>query len=103
MMSVGRMLGSVKQTPVLLNRMAGHVQQRMAKSTHHVEVGENRSVAYKQMPGTKQPTIVHVPGLHSYAHMNGMTAKSILRYRLTKDSVSRPPLRLASDSKLVCS
>ena len=54
-------------------------QQRMSKSTHHVQVGENRSVAYKQMPGTKQPTIVHVPGLHSYAHMNGMTAKSILR------------------------
>jgi len=55
-------------------------QQRMSRSTHHVQVGDNRSVAYKQMPGTQQPTIVHVPGLHSYAHMNGMTAKSILRF-----------------------
>lgn len=55
-------------------------QQERGKRTHHVQVGENRSVAYKQMPGTKQPTIVHVPGLHSYAHMNGMTAKSILRF-----------------------
>ena len=81
MMSVRRMLPSNSQMlPVMLNRMGCYAHQRMAKSTHHVEVGENRSVAYKQMPGTKQPTIVHVPGLHSYAHMNGMTAKSILRY-----------------------
>jgi len=80
-MSVRRMLPSNSQMlPVMLNRMGCYAHQRMAKSTHHVEVGENRSVAYKQMPGTKQPTIVHVPGLHSYAHMNGMTAKSILRF-----------------------
>merc|ERR1719412_387248 len=57
-----------------------NLQQERGKRTHQVQVRENRSVAYKQMPGTKQPTIVHVPGLHSYAHMNGMTAKSILRF-----------------------
>ena len=49
------------------------------KSTHTLKIGENRQIAYRQMPGQSQPTIVMVPGFHSYAHMNGMTAKSILR------------------------
>ena len=50
------------------------------KSSHTLKVGENRQISYRQMPGHFQPTIVMVPGFHSYAHMNGMTAKSILRY-----------------------
>ena len=53
--------------------------QKRAGSTHQVSVAPNRKIAYQQMPGTRQPTVVFVPGLHSYAHMNGMTAKSILR------------------------
>ena len=52
------------------------------KSSHVLEVGENRQIAYRQMPGQSQPTIVMVPGFHSYSHMNGMTAKSILRYEI---------------------
>jgi len=49
-------------------------------TVHNVLISEGREVAYQQMPGTRQPTVVFVPGLHSYAHMKGMTAKSIMRY-----------------------
>lgn len=48
------------------------------KSTHVLTVAENRRIKYRLVPGTRSPTIVFVPGYHSYAHMNGMTAKSIL-------------------------
>ena len=54
-------------------------QQLRFKSSHVLKISENRQLAYRQMPGQSQPTIVMVPGFHSYAHMNGMTAKSILR------------------------
>ena len=47
---------------------------------HRLEIGPNRFLAYRQVPGQKQPTIVFVPGLHSYLHMQGMTAKALLRY-----------------------
>jgi hypothetical protein len=45
-----------------------------------LEVAPNRYLAYRQVPGRRQPTIVFVPGLHSYSHMNGMTARALLRY-----------------------
>merc|ERR1719273_3118087 len=56
-------------------------QQRGAKKrAQQLEVAPNRFVAYRQVPGQRQPTIVLVPGLHSYLHMQGMTAKALLRY-----------------------
>jgi len=58
--------------------LIGH--QKRHKSSHKLEIGENRQISYRLMPGQSQPTIVMVPGFHSYAHMNGMTAKSLLRY-----------------------
>lgn len=39
-----------------------------------------RFVRYKQIPGSNQPTIVYVPGLHSYSHMHGMLSTCLLRY-----------------------
>jgi hypothetical protein len=54
-------------------------QQLRFKSSHTLKIGENRQISYRLMPGQSQPTIVMVPGFHSYAHMNGMTAKSLLR------------------------
>ena len=62
-----------------LQKHLGRNQQLRFKSSHVLKIGENRQIAYRQMPGQSQPTIVMVPGFHSYAHMNGMTAKSILR------------------------
>ena len=49
------------------------------KRSHTLEIGENREISYRLMPGQSEPTIVMVPGFHSYAHMNGLTAKSLLR------------------------
>ena len=62
-----------------LQKQFGRNQQIRFKSSHILKIGENRQLAYRQMPGQSQPTIVMVPGFHSYSHMNGMTAKSILR------------------------
>ena len=42
----------------------------------------SRSVAYKTLPGMKSPSIVMVPGLHSYTHMSGQKASCLLRCRL---------------------
>lgn len=57
-----------------------HQQQRGAKMrAHRLEIGPNRYLAYRQVPGQRQPTIVFVPGLHSYLHMQGMTARALLR------------------------
>ena len=70
----------VKQgSRVTVGKHLGRNQQLRFKSSHVLKIGENRQLAYRQMPGQSQPTIVMVPGFHSYAHMNGMTAKSILR------------------------
>ena len=49
------------------------------KRSHTLKIGENREISYRLMPGQSEPTIVMVPGFHSYAHMNGLTAKSLLR------------------------
>ena len=55
-------------------------QQRGAKMrAQQLEVAPNRFLAYRQVPGQRKPTIVLVPGLHSYLHMQGMTARALLR------------------------
>jgi pimeloyl-ACP methyl ester carboxylesterase len=45
-----------------------------------VNEGANRTLNFREIPGDKQPTVVFVPGLHSYAQMNGTMGKCILRY-----------------------
>jgi len=55
--------------------------QRGAKMrAQQLEVAPNRYLAYRQVPGQRKPTIVLVPGLHSYLHMQGMTARALLRF-----------------------
>ena len=54
-------------------------QRRHRSNVHTITVSGDRQIAYRQVPGHRQPTVVVVPGLHSYAHMNGLTAKSISR------------------------
>jgi hypothetical protein len=50
-------------------------------NTHLLDIGEGRSVAYQTIPGQRKPTIVMIPGLHSYTHMSGTKASCLLRYR----------------------
>ena len=40
----------------------------------------SRSVAYQIIPGQRRPTVVMVPGLHSYTNMKGMKASCLLRW-----------------------
>lgn len=49
-------------------------------NTHLLDIGEGRSVAYQTIPGQRKPTIVMIPGLHSYTHMSGTKASCLLRY-----------------------
>uniref|UniRef100_A0A0K2V7I7 Serine aminopeptidase S33 domain-containing protein n=1 Tax=Lepeophtheirus salmonis TaxID=72036 RepID=A0A0K2V7I7_LEPSM len=53
--------------------------------THALQISEERSLCYRQIPGTKSPTILMVPGLHSYSHMSGMKAGCIMRFCDTTD------------------
>ena len=54
--------------------------QRGAKMrARRLEIGPDRYIAYRQIPGNRKPTIVFVPGLHSYLHMQGMTARALFR------------------------
>ena len=46
---------------------------------HRLELGHERHIMYKLIPGQQELTIVYVPGLHSYAHMNGFMAQCLLR------------------------
>merc|ERR1712096_385301 len=48
--------------------------------THQLEVSKGRSIAYQTSPGERRPTVVMVPGLHSYTHMNGNKAACLQRY-----------------------
>jgi hypothetical protein len=50
-------------------------------NTHLLDIGEGRSVAYQTIPGQRKPTIVMIPGLHSYTHMSGTKASCLLRCR----------------------
>ena len=69
-------------------------QVRGAKlKANRLEIGPNRFLAYRQVPGQRQPTIVFVPGLHSYLHMQGMTAKALLRYKFSDGLGTRNPNR----------
>ena len=76
---VGSMIGEKRIQP---KSQLSHHQFRFIskKRSHTLEIGENRAISYRLMPGQSEPTIVMVPGFHSYAHMNGLTAKSLLRY-----------------------
>jgi len=49
-------------------------------NTHTLDIAEGRCVAYHSIPGQRQPTIVMIPGLHSYTNMNGEKASCLLRY-----------------------
>ena len=46
---------------------------------HHLDMGTDRSLAYKTLPGNRQPTVVMVPGLHPYTHMDGDKTGCMLR------------------------
>jgi len=45
-----------------------------------MEVSKGRELAYQTLPGTKRPTVVMVPGLHEYTHMDGHKAHCLMRY-----------------------
>jgi len=47
---------------------------------HTLDIGEGRSIAYHSIPGQRKPTIVMIPGLHSYTSMIGERASCLLRY-----------------------
>lgn len=49
-------------------------------NVRHLEIAEDRKIAYKLTPGKAGPTIIHVPGLNEYTRMNGDKAMSLLRY-----------------------
>jgi len=49
-------------------------------NTHFLDIGDGRSVAYQSIPGQRRPSIVMIPGLHSYTNMNGQKASCLLRY-----------------------
>jgi len=80
MLALGRRAGQ------LLGRLVAPQQslQRditVSKLPHHeLTIGEGRRVAYQAIPGQKRPTVVMVPGLHSYSHMHGNKASCLLRY-----------------------
>eukprot|EP00096_Caligus_rogercresseyi_P006348 TRINITY_DN22719_c0_g1_i1.p1 TRINITY_DN22719_c0_g1~~TRINITY_DN22719_c0_g1_i1.p1 ORF type:complete len:283 (-),score=88.44 TRINITY_DN22719_c0_g1_i1:180-1028(-) len=65
-----------------LLRSLRRVNQASIRSlkTHVLNIGEERSLCYRQIPGAQNPTIVMVPGLHSYTHMSGMKAACIMRF-----------------------
>jgi len=47
---------------------------------HFLDLGNNRKVAYQAIPGQRQPTVVMIPGLHSYSDMEGQKSSCLLRY-----------------------
>eukprot|EP00088_Acartia_fossae_P044239 TRINITY_DN4690_c0_g1_i10.p1 TRINITY_DN4690_c0_g1~~TRINITY_DN4690_c0_g1_i10.p1 ORF type:complete len:293 (-),score=50.21 TRINITY_DN4690_c0_g1_i10:619-1497(-) len=49
-------------------------------NTHHLDLGAGRCIAYQSIPGQRKPTIVMIPGLHSYTNMTGSKANCLLRY-----------------------
>jgi len=54
--------------------------------THQLEIAEGRSIAYQTIPGQRRPTVVMVPGLHSYTHMHGNKASCLLRFTVMHSS-----------------
>jgi len=47
---------------------------------HHLDIGKERRVAYKYLPGQNKPTVVMIPGLNPYTHMDGDKTACMLRY-----------------------
>lgn len=47
---------------------------------HYLDLGNDRKVAYQAIPGQRKPTVVLIPGLHSYSDMEGQKASCLLRY-----------------------
>lgn len=58
---------------------SGLAAARRSIATHTLKLGGKRKLAYKEIPGQCEPTIVYVPGLHSYSNMNGMMSSCLLR------------------------
>ena len=87
--SLSRQMLSSK-TSILGQQVRG---AKLRGRANRLEVGPNRFLAYRQVPGQRQPTIVFVPGLHSYLHMQGMTAKALLRYKFSDGLGTRNPNR----------
>jgi len=78
-----RSLTSLPKRQLTLPKKQSMVYQQLRGAkmrAQHLEVGTKRRLAYRQVPGQKKPTIVMVPGLHSYLHMQGMTARALLRF-----------------------
>jgi len=65
---------SIVSSQMVINRGFSRVNVR------HLDIAEDRKIAYKLTPGKTGPTIVHVPGLNEYTRMNGDKAMSLLRY-----------------------
>jgi pimeloyl-ACP methyl ester carboxylesterase len=47
---------------------------------HYLDLGDDRRVAYQAIPGHRQPTVIMIPGLHSYSDMSGQKSACLLRY-----------------------
>ena len=60
-------------------RLFAAATMKRAIATHTLKITENRKLAYKEIPGHCEPTVVYVPGLHSYSNMNGMMSNCLLR------------------------
>lgn len=51
---------------------------------HHLDIAKDRRVAYKYLPGQNKPTVVMVPGLNPYTHMDGDKTACMLRWAMTR-------------------
>ena len=54
--------------------------RRHKSACSRLEIDANRAISYRQIIShpTDNPTVVYVPGLHSYSHMRGMMAQCLL-------------------------
>jgi len=86
--AAARLTGSLSATQFCAkNKFIGQVQLESVRTitasrlnTHYLELGDGRSIAYQSIPGQRKPTIVMIPGLHSYTNMTGVKASCLLRY-----------------------
>jgi abhydrolase domain-containing protein 10 len=71
-----------KLVRVLLSQCTRNISYKRLQ-THKLQVGEawaGRSIAYQTIPGAKKPTVVLVPGLHPYTHMQGHKSQCLQRF-----------------------
>ncbi len=73
-------MANLFRSSLLLKPPLLRVNANRGLKSHCLEIGAGRRVAYRLIPGQRSPTVVFVPGLHSYAHMNGMMARSVMRF-----------------------